>query len=63
MDCKISRLEKLRIEECPKLESFPMMGLPPMLRSLVIENCEGLKSLPCDDNTYSYLVELHIKNL
>ncbi|KAL6327664.1 hypothetical protein AAG906_022227 [Vitis piasezkii] len=39
-------LERLEIWRCPKLESFPETGLPPLLRQLVVYNCEGLKSLP-----------------
>ena len=39
-------LEKLGIENCPKLVSFPEVGFPPNLRSLTLLNCEGLKCLP-----------------
>ena len=30
----VMHLENLEIARCPKLESFPEMGLPPMLRRL-----------------------------
>ncbi|XP_034680470.1 putative disease resistance RPP13-like protein 1 [Vitis riparia] len=39
-------LEELRIRDCPKLASFPDVGFPPMLRNLILDNCEGLKCLP-----------------
>ena len=39
-------LEKLGIQNCPKLVSFPEVGFPPNLRSLTLSNCEGLKCLP-----------------
>ncbi|XP_034703683.1 putative disease resistance protein At3g14460 [Vitis riparia] len=39
-------LEELAISHCPKLASFPDVGFPPMLRNLILENCESLKSLP-----------------
>ncbi|BBG96454.1 LRR and NB-ARC domains-containing disease resistance protein [Prunus dulcis] len=38
--------EQLRIEWCPKIESFPDTGFPSMLKRLVIGECGGLKSLP-----------------
>ena len=34
-------LEKLGIQNCPKLVSFPEVGFPPNLRSLTLSNCEG----------------------
>ncbi|XP_019080014.1 putative disease resistance RPP13-like protein 1 [Vitis vinifera] len=42
----LTRLEELEIWSCPKLESFPDSGFPPMLRRLELFYCEGLKSLP-----------------
>ena len=57
--CKCNNLEKLPhglqsytslteliIVDCPKLESFPENGFPPMLRGLAISNCASLRSLP-----------------
>ncbi|KAK6934003.1 Rx, N-terminal [Dillenia turbinata] len=42
---KVSSLEELRIEGCAKLELLPQMGLPSMLKRLVIHQCEALKTL------------------
>ncbi|KAL6327755.1 hypothetical protein AAG906_024725 [Vitis piasezkii] len=39
-------LEELKIKYCPKLVSFPEVGFPPKLRSLILRNCESLKCLP-----------------
>ncbi|KAL6327945.1 hypothetical protein AAG906_031289 [Vitis piasezkii] len=44
-------LEQLEIRRCPKLESFPETGLPPMLRSLKVIGCENLKWLPHNYNS------------
>ncbi|KAL6311831.1 hypothetical protein AAG906_025780 [Vitis piasezkii] len=66
-------LEELTIRDCPKLASFPDVGLPPMLRNLILENCEGLKCLPdgmmlkmrngsTDSNNLCLLEELVIWN-
>ncbi|RVW72204.1 putative disease resistance RPP13-like protein 1 [Vitis vinifera] len=44
-------LEQLEISRCPKLESFPETGLPPMLRSLKVIGCENLKWLPHNYNS------------
>ncbi|XP_034703878.1 putative disease resistance RPP13-like protein 1 [Vitis riparia] len=46
----LTRLEELVIWRCPKLESFPDSGFPPMLRRLELLYCEGLKSLPHNYN-------------
>ena len=47
MDGKgLTCLEELKIKYCPKLVSFPEVGFPPKLRSLILRNCEGLKCLP-----------------
>ncbi|KAH0981730.1 hypothetical protein GBA52_008907 [Prunus armeniaca] len=43
---KLKFLTELRIEWCPKIESFPDTGFPSMLKRLVIGECGGLKSLP-----------------
>ncbi|KAL6327723.1 hypothetical protein AAG906_024692 [Vitis piasezkii] len=40
------RLEIVTNLDCPKLASFPDVGFPPMLRNLILDNCEGLKCLP-----------------
>ena len=39
-------LEELTIRDCPKLVSFPDVGFPPMLRRLILNDCEGLECLP-----------------
>ncbi|KAJ9685429.1 hypothetical protein PVL29_017458 [Vitis rotundifolia] len=46
----LTRLEELIIWRCPKLESFPDSGFPPMLRRLEMHSCEGLNSLPHNYN-------------
>ena len=46
----VMHLENLDIDGCPKLESFPETGLPPMLRRLWVENCGNLKGLPQNYN-------------
>ena len=46
----VMHLENLEIERCPKLESFPETGLPPMLRRLLVMNCGNLKGLPQNYN-------------
>ncbi|KAF7138164.1 hypothetical protein RHSIM_Rhsim07G0059600 [Rhododendron simsii] len=43
---QMSSLESLRINYCPKIETFPEGGLPSGLTSLRIWKCEKLKSLP-----------------
>ncbi|KAL6327951.1 hypothetical protein AAG906_031295 [Vitis piasezkii] len=47
----LTRLEELEIRSCPKLESFPDSGFPPMLRRLKLFYCGGLKSLPHNYNS------------
>ncbi|KAJ6944481.1 disease resistance RPP13-like protein 1 [Populus alba x Populus x berolinensis] len=43
----LNSLHSLRIEDCPKLVSFPKGGLPaPVLRVLRLEGCSNLKQLP-----------------
>ncbi|RVW88676.1 putative disease resistance RPP13-like protein 1 [Vitis vinifera] len=42
----LTSLTDMLIRNCPKLVSFPETGLPPMLRNLSVENCEGLEILP-----------------
>ncbi|KAL6327974.1 hypothetical protein AAG906_031318 [Vitis piasezkii] len=44
-------LEELSLQSCPKLESLPETGLPPMLRSLVLQKCKSLKLLPHNYNS------------
>ncbi|XP_059597974.1 putative disease resistance RPP13-like protein 1 [Vitis vinifera] len=44
-------LKQLEIRGCPKLESFPERGLPPMLRSLKVIGCQNLKRLPHNYNS------------
>ena len=46
----VMHLENLEIDGCPKLESFPETGLPPMLRRLLVKNCGNLKGLPQNYN-------------
>ncbi|XP_042485513.1 putative disease resistance RPP13-like protein 1 [Macadamia integrifolia] len=43
---KLMSLQRLEIKECPALEFFPVMGLPNMLRELLILKCGKLNSLP-----------------
>ncbi|EOY23671.1 Uncharacterized protein TCM_015485 [Theobroma cacao] len=43
---KVNSVRKLRVDWCPKLESFPEQGLPGMLEQLVIRDCGPLKTLP-----------------
>ncbi|CAL5379592.1 unnamed protein product [Camellia sinensis] len=47
----------LRIHDCASLISFPMKGLPSMLRELRVSNCDALESLP-ELMTLSNLQEL-----
>ncbi|KAJ9685431.1 hypothetical protein PVL29_017460 [Vitis rotundifolia] len=56
----LTRLEELKILACPKLESFPDSGFPPMLRRLELFYCGGLKSLPHNYNSCP-LEDLSIK--
>ena len=46
----VMHLENLEIGKCPKLESFPETGLPPMLRNLSVFWCGNLKGLPQNYN-------------
>ncbi|WJX26707.1 hypothetical protein P8452_15592 [Trifolium repens] len=47
-----SNLVVIYISTCPKFVSFPIEGLSaPSLKSLYIDNCTNLKSLPCHINT------------
>ena len=46
----VMHLENLEIDGCPKLESFPETGLPPMLRHLSVSSCWNLKGLPQNYN-------------
>ncbi|KAF2300063.1 hypothetical protein GH714_007859 [Hevea brasiliensis] len=39
-------LKELKIQDCPRLLSFPVAGLPCMLRVIRILNCNSLTSLP-----------------
>ena len=43
-------LTELRIFGCPKLVNVLEKGWLPMLRELVVQNCEGIKTLPGDWN-------------
>ncbi|KAF8403616.1 hypothetical protein HHK36_011720 [Tetracentron sinense] len=59
----LTSLQKLEINGCSALGSFPEMGLPSMLRLVEIINCKNLKSLPegmIHNNTF--LQELNIQN-
>lgn len=57
-------LKELRIGHCPRLVSFPETGLPPMLRILVLDGCEGLKLLPDGgyDSSSHFLERLEVRN-
>lgn len=52
-------LRELIIKNCPKLVTFPELGLPPMLRRLEIQACNALKALP---NGISGLERLELKD-
>ncbi|RVW26690.1 putative disease resistance RPP13-like protein 1 [Vitis vinifera] len=58
---RLTCLEELSLQSCPKLESFPEMGLPPMLRSLVLQKCNTLKLLPHNYNS-GFLEYLEIEH-
>ncbi|CBI35146.3 unnamed protein product, partial [Vitis vinifera] len=57
---KLTSLRKLVIKECQSLSSLPEMGLPPMLETLEIENCDSLTSFPLA--FFTKLKTLHIWN-
>ncbi|KAK1588943.1 hypothetical protein Q3G72_028870 [Acer saccharum] len=42
----LSSLREISISNCPKLVSFPEVGLPSQLRFIDIEKCNALKYLP-----------------
>ncbi|XP_077215890.1 putative disease resistance protein RGA3 [Tasmannia lanceolata] len=42
----LTSLQTLEISECSQLEFSPSMILPPMLKTLYIDSCDNLKSLP-----------------
>ncbi|KAH9734077.1 putative disease resistance protein [Citrus sinensis] len=42
----LSSLTEMRIHDCASLVSFPQAALPSQLRSVVIEECDALESLP-----------------
>lgn len=58
----LTRLEDLKINGCPKLESFSEAGFPPMLTGLTICNCELLNSLPSINSKMRSLECLKIKD-
>ncbi|GLT30434.1 hypothetical protein SLA2020_052330 [Shorea laevis] len=57
----MSRLERLEIDGCPSLKSFPRGKLPISLKYLIIEDCKSLESLPDadgDDNNSNLHLEI-----
>ncbi|XVF12736.1 hypothetical protein REPUB_Repub08aG0145100 [Reevesia pubescens] len=59
---KVTYLQELRVDWCPKLESFPEHGLPSMLQRLVIRDCGALKTLPnmmLQNNAALEYLEIH----
>ncbi|GLT30482.1 hypothetical protein SLA2020_052790 [Shorea laevis] len=56
----MSRLERLEICDFNSLKSFPRGKLPTLLKYLIIENCEGLESLPDVDGDYNNS-DLHLE--
>ncbi|XP_059652688.1 putative disease resistance RPP13-like protein 1 [Cornus florida] len=60
--CRLVNLERLKIKECPRLVSFPDMGLPPKLKTLKISKCEGLQSLASEEIINNCLEELRISD-
>ncbi|KAG5543710.1 hypothetical protein RHGRI_016465 [Rhododendron griersonianum] len=54
-------LQKLILDSCPRLISFPKKGLPPMLRTLDIYKCEALRSLPDQLEMLNSLEELKVR--
>ncbi|GLT96320.1 hypothetical protein SLE2022_139500 [Rubroshorea leprosula] len=60
----MSRLEKLEIDGCDSLKSFPRGKLPISLKYLRIANCKGLESLPdADGDNNNSNLHLEIKNV
>ena len=61
---RLKSLKELRIGHCPNLVSFPETGLPPTLRVLVLNDCEGLKLLPHGryNGNLHFLERLHVWN-
>ncbi|KAL3516435.1 hypothetical protein ACH5RR_023337 [Cinchona calisaya] len=52
-------LKELIIKNCPRLATFPEIGVPPMLRRLEIQGCNALNALP---NGISSLERLELKD-
>ncbi|GLT32741.1 hypothetical protein SLA2020_073860 [Shorea laevis] len=60
----MSRLESLEICGCHSLKSFPRGKLPTSLKYLILENCEGLESLPDVDGDHNKSdLHLELQNL
>ncbi|XP_059652593.1 putative disease resistance RPP13-like protein 1 [Cornus florida] len=50
--CRLINLESLVMNHCPRLKSFSDMGLPPLLKTLKIKECDALHSLPLPQGSY-----------
>ncbi|KAA8520285.1 hypothetical protein F0562_014541 [Nyssa sinensis] len=59
----LTALRELKVFHCPKLVSFPEMGVPPMLRTLETGNCEALEYLPHDISRLQHLKTLRSTSL
>ncbi|GLT33625.1 hypothetical protein SLA2020_081960 [Shorea laevis] len=60
----MSRLERLEIDGCPSLKSFPRGKLPISLKHLKIIGCESLESLPdVDGDNNNNNLHLEIRNV
>ncbi|XP_027338173.1 putative disease resistance protein At3g14460 [Abrus precatorius] len=63
MQSLLPTLTELSICDCPEIESFPEMGLPSSLSSLVITNCLKLTALRMQWNLPSTLTSLTISGI
>ncbi|TKY68722.1 putative disease resistance RPP13 protein 1 [Spatholobus suberectus] len=60
----LSHLKIFHVTNCPRLDSFPLGGLPtPNLEKFYVHTCENLKCLPEWINTFTGLQELSVYQL
>jgi len=60
----LSHLKIFHVTNCPRLESFPLGGLPtPNLQKFYVHKCKNLKCLPEQINTLTGLQELSVQEL